>query len=205
MIVELKEDYTEFVTEIVFENKGGKTNLVNVPEELVLIGKGRSAYVFKIKDVNMAIKVFYPPFEHIAQDEARNYKKVKGIPYYPSVYMSGKNYIVMDYIEGKTFYQCLIEGVRLTENHVNQVNEALNAARNKGLNPSDVHLHNLLVTKDNKVHIIDIARFSQRKDCSQWDDLKKGYLTHYHRFYFPKKVPRWLMNVVAKIYQSIKK
>ncbi|WP_054708813.1 RIO1 family regulatory kinase/ATPase [Bacillus sp. JCM 19041] len=206
MSVELKEDYySEFVTEIVFERKGRNTDLINVPNQLELIGKGRSAFVFKIKDEGRAIKVFYPPFEHIAQDEARNYKKVEGIPYYPTVYMSGKNYIVMDYIEGKTFSQCLIEGLRLTEDHVNQVNEALVAAKNKGLNPSDVHLHNLLVTKDNKVHLIDIARFFAEERLFQWDDLKKGYFTHYHRFYFPKKVPKWLMNVVAKIYHSIKK
>lgn len=65
---------------------------------LQLIGKGRSAYCFKIKNTDLCLKVFFKEYEHLAKEEGEIYETVKGIPYFPQVYETGKNYLVMDYI-----------------------------------------------------------------------------------------------------------
>ncbi len=103
------------------------------------------------------------------------------------------------------FFQCLAEGIPLKDSYVKQVDTALVEARNKGLNPSDIHLHNLLVMSDDQVRIIDIARFSQTKRCQQWHDLKKRLSNALSPVLFSeKKVPKWLMNGVAWFYQRLK-
>ncbi|WP_142420063.1 protein kinase family protein [Shouchella clausii] len=149
--------------------------------------------------------MFYPPFEHLAMEEARNYEKVAGISFFPRLYEAGEGYLVMDFISGKTFFDCLAEGVAITKDHVAQVDKALELARRAGLNPSDIHLHNLLLTETGAVRLIDIARFSQKKQCTQWQDLKRGYERHYGQRYFPKRVPKWLMRIVAYFYQLRKR
>ncbi|GAK09841.1 protein kinase family protein [Geomicrobium sp. JCM 19038] len=160
--------------------------------------------MFKIKEEKRVVKVYFPPFKHLAKNEQINYMKVEGDSRYPKLYEVGRNYIVLDFIEGKTFFQCLQEGVPILPEHVKQVDDALHSARERGLNPSDIHLHNLIITKHGDVCIIDIARFSQSKQCEQWNDLKSGYYKHYHKAYFPSKLPKWLMNVVAALYRTRK-
>lgn len=193
--------YQHYVASIKWVHKRKTVTVIDHHPNLEFIGKGRSAVVFKIKKEARVIKVFYPPYEKTALQEKRNYEKVNGSLYYPTIYEGGPNYLVMDLIAGKTFFQCLSEGIPIKTAYVKQVEVALQEARNNGLNPSDIHLHNLLVTSEGQVRIIDIARFSQTKQCQQWHDLKKGYKRHYHRFYFPKKVPKWLMNGVACFYR----
>ncbi|WP_227994855.1 protein kinase family protein [Oceanobacillus sp. CFH 90083] len=171
---------------------------------LKLYGMGRSAAVFQIKNENKVIKIFYPSFEKIAIEEKQNYEKLNGNPYYPTIYESGANYLVMDFIEGKTFFECLAEGIPLKSHYIEQVDNGLQYAKEAGLNPSDIHLHNLILTKEGDVRIIDVARFSQEKKCTQWDDLKCGYTKYYQRAYFPKKIPRWIMYTVSKLYRLYK-
>ncbi|GIN12081.1 serine/threonine protein kinase [Shouchella clausii] len=205
MNAETSTIYRDELAHIVFVRKGRNIALKNTPANWELIGKGRSAYVFKIIGEQRAIKVFYPPFEHLAMEEARNYEKVAGISFFPRLYEAGEGYLVMDFISGKTFFDCLAEGVAITKDHVAQVDKALELARRAGLNPSDIHLHNLLLTETGTVRLIDIARFSQKKQCTQWQDLKRGYERHYGQRYFPKRVPKWLMMIVAYFYQLRKR
>ncbi|RQW22608.1 MULTISPECIES: protein kinase family protein [Bacillaceae] len=194
--------YETYAKTIVFQKNKSKYHVKAHHPDLTICGIGRSATAFKLKEEPLVLKVFYPPYETIAEQEQHNYRKVKESSYYPTLYESGSNYLVIDYIDGRTFFQCLEEGIPILPDYVHQVDQALSYAKRQGLNPSDIHLHNLLVTKENRVHIIDIARFSQTKPCYQWNDLKAGYYKHYHRAYFPSKVPRWMMNLVASIYRA---
>ncbi|EZH64776.1 serine/threonine protein kinase [Bacillaceae bacterium JMAK1] len=197
-------DYEQYASSVTFKQLRSSYIAASAHPDLSICGIGRSAVVFKIKEQKRVIKVYYPPYQHVAKNEQINYKKVAGDPRYPKLYEVGHNYIVLDYIEGKTFFQCLQEGVPILPEHVKQVDDALLFARNRGLNPSDIHLHNLIITKRGDVCIIDIARFSQSKPCEQWNDLKTGYYRYYHKAYFPSKLPKWLMNVVAALYRTHK-
>jgi predicted Ser/Thr protein kinase len=170
-------------------------------QQLTIAGSGRSAYVFKLKNTNKVLKVFYPPFEHLAKREAKIYDKLKGIPFFPVMHDSGENYIVIDFIEGSTLFECLVMGKHIEENVLEEVDHAILLAKNRGLNPSDIHLHNILITTDGQVKLIDLVRFEQDKHCTQWDDLKRGYHKFYKKRIFPKKLPSKFLLLIAYFYK----
>lgn len=196
--------YTHFASTVLFVKRNRHIKVLRHHDDLKLYGTGRSAAVFKINNENRVIKIFYPSFEKIALEEKQNYEKLNGNPYYPTVYEAGINYLVMDFIEGKTFFECLAEGIPLKPHYIEQVDNGLQFAKAAGLNPSDIHLHNLILTKEGHVRIIDVARFSQEKLCTQWEDLKSGYTRYYQHAYFPKKIPKWVMYTVSKLYRLYK-
>lgn len=197
--------YDKYVSTVFFGKSNGRTKVIQHHYDLKLHGMGRSAAVFKIKNKNKVIKIFYPSFERTAIQEKQNYQKLNSNPYYPAIYETGVNYLVMDFIEGKTFFECLAEGTPLKPHYIEHIDNGLQYAREMGLNPSDIHLHNLILTKEGDVRIIDVARFSQEKKCTQWDDIKWVYTRYYQHPFFPKKIPRWIMYTVSKIYRLYKK
>ncbi|ARJ40443.1 serine/threonine protein kinase [Sporosarcina ureae] len=169
---------------------------------LQLIGTGRSAFVFRIQSSNKAIKVFFPNFVYIAKEEAEIYLVLKDIHYFPRIYEAGTNYLVMDYVEGDTLFDCLTNGRLITDAHIKEIDYALSLASDAGLNPSDIHLRNILITPDDQVRLIDVARYRQQKDCRQWSDLKKAHRQFYQKHFFWKKVPSSFLNGVAYLYKK---
>jgi predicted Ser/Thr protein kinase len=183
-------------------SKDSQTLLVNKDTALEFIGSGRSAFVFRIQPTDKVIKVFYPPFTRIAEEEAHIYRTLEGIQYYPKLYDAGANYLVIDHIDGNTLFNCLIKGIKITNEIVEEVEHALMLARERGLNPSDIHLRNILLTPEGSIKIIDVARFRQNKDCNQWNDLKTAFHTFYSKPYFPKSIPICILNTIAFFYKK---
>jgi predicted Ser/Thr protein kinase len=194
--------YSSLADSVKIIMKKGKPLLADYSKSLKYIGQGRSAYVFKIKHTNKAIKIFFPEFVQIAEEEADIYKKLQHIPYYPALYEGGPNYLVIDFIKGLTLFECLVAGVKLNEEHIKEIDHALGLARLEGLNPSDIHLRNIIITQDKKIKLIDVARFRQTKNCYQWNDLKQAFHRFYKRPYFPKKIPAAVLNLIAAIYKK---
>ncbi|KEZ48366.1 serine/threonine protein kinase [Metabacillus indicus] len=182
--------------------RGTRAKLLGHDPSLTFIGAGRSAFVFKLSGEEKALKVFFPDFTHIAQEEADIYRTLQGIKYYPSLYEAGKNFLVIDYIEGSTLFECVSSGISITDEHIAEVDSALLSAKMRGLNPSDIHLRNIFITSDGSIMMIDVARFRQKKDCTQWNDLKTAFHKYYRKAYFPKKIPAALMNVIAALYKK---
>ena len=180
----------------------GSIKVKNCHNDLKLVGTGRSACVFLIKNTEKVIKVFPAKFHHVAKEEAEIYLQLKQIPHFPYIYASGLNYIVMDYIKGFTLFDCLHKGIEIREEQVEEIDCVLKLVRSKGLNPSDVHLRNILVTSEQRVKIIDVARYKQAKHCEQWDDLRDAYFQLYARPYFPRKLPKVVMNVIGRMYKN---
>lgn len=179
-----------------------KNRLIRYDDSLELVGTGRSAFVFRINASNRAIKVFFPAFISIAKEEAEIYKILQNIPYYPVMHDFGLNYIVIDYIEGLTLFECLAQGEIITRAHIKEIDFALSLARDRELNPSDIHLRNIFITADGKIKMIDVARFRQRKHCRQWHDLKKAYNQYYRKRFIPKKIAVWQLNMIAFLYKK---
>lgn len=187
---------------VTFEQHGQDTRVTAYHPDLELHGIGRSAAVFRIKATRLVIKVFFPGYTHIAGEEAVIYRKLEGLSQFPSLYEAGPNYIVIDYIEGKTLFECLIEGIWIDPAYIKQVDGALVAARRLGLTPSDVHLRNLILTPEGRIYLIDLARFRQGQQIDhQWEDLKRMYRLYRLRF-MPKRYPERLLNGVAYLYRT---
>lgn len=179
-----------------------RNRLISYDDSLKLVGTGRSAFVFRIKSSNKAIKIFFPGLTYIAKEEAEIYKTLQNISYYPSIHDSGSNYIVMDYIEGLTLFECISHGKLITSAHIREIDYALLLASAQGLNPSDIHLRNIFITSSGEIKIIDVARFRQKKNCMQWNDLKKAYDKLYRKRFFPKKIAARYLNVIAFLYKK---
>ena len=107
--------YKALADSVEIKMNGPRPNLINYSQNLTLIGTGRSAYVFKIKEKALALKVYFPQKENIAVEEAMIYRKLQHIEYYPTLDDSGINYIVIDYIDGHTLFQCLEKGILKTK------------------------------------------------------------------------------------------
>jgi predicted Ser/Thr protein kinase len=193
--------FSELVESVKFSIRSSKVLLNDHDPNLELVGTGRSAFVFKIKYTDKVIKVFFPPFTKIASEEAEIYKVLEDIPFYPNLYDSGYNYLVIDYIEGNTLFNCLEKGYPITNENIREIDEALNLAIKKGLNPSDVHLRNIILTPEGSIRMIDVARFRQTKNCTQWEELKTAFHKLYNRRIFPKKIPTLLLNFIALLYK----
>lgn len=199
---EIDTSYQQLAESVVFKRTQKNVAVESYNDkQLTMAGSGRSAYVFKLKNTKKVLKVFYPPFGHLAKREAKIYKKLEGISYFPVMHASGENYIVIDYIDGLTLFECLVKGKHIDENVLDEVDHAILLAKNRGLNPSDIHLHNILITSDGKVKLIDVVRFEQVKQCSQWDDLKRGYYKYYKKRIFPRKIPSKFLLMIAFFYK----
>ncbi|MFD2673514.1 hypothetical protein [Marinicrinis sediminis] len=194
-------DVREWVNQVQLHagKQGDYIRVQSHPSFLQPIGVGRSAAVFRLEGhPRLALKIFHPLFWKDGREEASAYRQLGSHLAYPRLHEANDGYLLLDYIDGMTFYQCLIEGVPITEEMVAQVDEALSHAETKGLFPSDIHLKNILLTPDQNIIIIDLARFSTPKACSKWSDLKKAYDRYYATGRFPKRVPErvliWIMN-----------
>ncbi|MFB4162348.1 protein kinase family protein [Alteribacillus sp. JSM 102045] len=194
--------YRELAESVRMTGKGSCPWLAAKGDKLELIGKGRSAYVFKILRSQKVLKVFFPDFTNIAAEEAGIYRDLEGLEFFPALYEAGSNYLVLDFIEGHTLFECLQQGIPVSEQNMKEVDQALNLARNKGLNPSDIHLRNIMVTQHGKIKIIDVARYRQTKHCTQWEDLKRAFYRFYKKPYFPKRLPIFILNMIAALYKK---
>lgn len=192
----------ELVNSITFKMDKNNISILDKDPTLEFIGEGRSAIAFKIQSTNKVLKVFFPNCTHIAKEEAEIYEILKGNPYYPTLYEAGDNFLLIDYIKGSTLFKCLSQGIPLTESTIKETDHALSLARQAGLNPSDIHLRNIILTPEGKVKLIDVARFRQTKDCRQWPDLKKAFFSYYSKAYFPKKIPVSVLNTIAYLYKK---
>ena len=192
-------NYQELVNSVIVNKKN---RLVSYDNSLILIGTGRSAFVFRVKSSTKAVKVFFPTFTHIAKEEAEIYKSLQDIEYFPSIYETGLNYLVMDYIDGHTLFECMTRGRVITSDHIKEIDYALSLASNLGLNPSDIHLRNILITSSDEIKLIDVARYRQLKNCRQWSDLKKAHQQVYSNRFFSKKVPPFFLNAIAFLYKK---
>lgn len=193
--------YKDLADSVVIQNKGKKTVLIDHKDTLTLIGVGRSAFVFKIKNTNKVIKVFFPTHRHFAYEEAMVYQVVQNIDYFPTIYEFGWNYIVINYIEGYTLFDCLTRGIQVSAKEIKEVESAILVAQSLGLNPSDIHLRNIIITTEGKIKMIDVARFRQAKLCPQWEDLRTAFYRFYTKPLFPKRLPSFLLNTIAFLYK----
>ncbi|MDP4550600.1 serine/threonine protein kinase [Alkalihalobacillus macyae] len=175
--------------------------VITKPDELVIVGRGRSAVVFKLPHEEKVLKVFYPAYTHLAAQEASIYHVLDNATYYPTLYEEGSGYLVLEYLEGMTLYDCLRQGQVITEQIIKQVDQALDYARQKDLNPSDTHLQNVMLLWNGEVRVIDVVRFRQSTICTHWDDLKSVYYDYYQHSYFPKKYPKWVIETIIRLYR----
>ncbi|WP_337103969.1 serine/threonine protein kinase [Paenibacillus sp. YIM B09110] len=188
---------------------GNPIHVKAMPKEWKLLGAGNYASVFyHPDDADIAVKVYAPGREGWVS-ECEVYRRIGDHPSYSTCYHAGEHeghyYLILRRLQGKTLYNCVLEGITIPKSVIDDIDQALDYARSQGLFPHDVHGKNVMVA-DGKGIVVDISDFLKEEPCAMWDDLKKAY----NRIYMPflskhtVAIPEWVMNSVRKGYRWMK-
>lgn len=189
---------------------GNPVQVQHLPEGWKLLGAGNYAAVFTHPSfAEYAVKVYAPDREGW-HSEKEVYERLGEHPAYSTCYASGifegLYYLILRRLSGKTLYQCMLEGILIKEQVIEDIDKALDYARSRGLNPHDVHGKNVMVSEDGRGLVVDVSDFLKEDPCLMWDDLKRGYNRIYMPFLSkrPVPVPEWVMNGVRKGYRWVR-
>lgn len=169
--------------------------------ELKFVGRGTDAAVFQsVKNPQFAYKLYAKDEQNKAKIEAEVYKKLGDSPFFPTLYAAYDTHLVLSYEHGKTLYDCIIEGIHIPHQVIDDVENAIAYARNQGLNPRDIHLKNIFL-QNGRAKIIDVSEYMRPGDDYRWSHLKKGYDEYYHLI-DSNSVPLWLVTTIQKWYKQ---
>ena len=94
------------------------------------------------------------------------------------------------------------QGLSISPQVIEDIDRALNDARERGLNPSDVHGRNVMMDRG-RGFVVDVSDFLHQGTCPKWRHLKRAYYWLYRPIIQPLKlrIPYPLINVVRKSYR----
>lgn len=184
----------------------GKNELVTVKgssDKLECIGIGTDAAVFRLLDVpNYAFKVFSNDKLGKLEQENEVYLKLGHSEYFPVYYGRGLNFLVISFEEGITLYDCLLKGIHIPKQVIEDVDKAINYVLSRGLNPRDIHLKNILLD-EGKTKLLDVSEYMKSGNDNRWEYLRDGYKEYYHLI-DGKALPLWIIETVRKWYNQAK-
>ncbi len=167
----------------------------HIPSPWVLLGTGNYAAVFAHPDYpDRAIKV-YAPGRPGFEDEVEVYRRIGNHPAFSQCFYARDNVLILKCMQGVTLYDCLQQGLRIPVQVISDIDRALDRARERGLNPRDVHGKNVMM-HEGRGSVVDISDFLERGTGSAWRDFKRFYFWIYRPFLSPARIriPLKLLN-----------
>lgn len=190
--------------EVVGHKNNMPVSVIGSVQNLRCIGIGTDAAVFYCPDTpNYAYKVYSVQALEKKEVEERIYKRLKGSQYFPQCYGSGPNYLVLSFEQGITLYDCLLQGVRVPEQVIQDVEKAREFVRSQGLNPRDIHLKNVLL-QDGRGKVLDVSEYIKEGNDSRWEHLVWTY-KHFYPLIREVQVPLWILEIIKNWYNRINK
>lgn len=188
------------------EVKGNENNqpvtIIGFAEGLKCIGIGTDAAVFQYHMTpNYVFKVYSHQALKKKEVEKYVYEHLKGSRFFPQLYGSGINYIVLSFEEGVTFYDCLLQGIPITEQAIQDVEEAREYVRSQGLNPRDIHLKNILL-QNGRGKVLDVSEYVKKGNDRRWEHLVWAY-KNFYSFISGIQVPLWILKTIKHWYLRI--
>lgn len=137
-------------------------------DKFPVLGKGRFGTVYRIGK-HRCIKVNVSAENN--EREIQLYKQYKGSSLFPRIYQSGKSYIIMKLIKGRSLSEHLESGGTLNPYWLNGLLEMFEAGRRIGLclNPNARHI---VLTGDNRIKLLDL------EDIVKFESPKPFMLLH---------------------------
>ncbi|WLV25920.1 serine/threonine protein kinase [Aciduricibacillus chroicocephali] len=149
------------------------------PSHLRCIGIGTDAAVFQsIDHPSLVYKVYANDKTEKVEIEAKVYELLGESTYFSRCFGYEDNYLILKFEEGITLYDCLLKGIPIPKQVIEDVDRAREYARQKGLNPRDIHLKNILL-QNGRAKLIDVSEYIQPGNDLRWEHLKKGYDIYY--------------------------
>jgi serine/threonine protein kinase len=152
---------------------------------------------------HLAFKVYSDEKIYKIARETEVYSKLGHSEYFPQFYGSGSNFLILSYEEGITLYDCLLKGIHIPEQVIDDVENARKFASEKGLNPRDIHLKNILL-HEGRAKILDVSEYMKPGNDKRWEYLKEGYYLYYD-IIDGKSLPHWMIETVRKWYNQKQK
>jgi len=184
----------------------GGNELVTVKgssNKLECIGVGTDAAVFRFLYVpHYAFKVYSNDKLEKLEQENEVYLKLGHSGYFPVYYGRGLDFLVISFEEGITLYDCLLKGIHIPMQVIQDVDNAINYVLSRGLNPRDIHLKNILL-HEGGAKLLDVSEYMKEGNDKRWEYLKEGYTEYYHLF-DEKALPLWIIETVRKWYNQAK-
>ncbi len=169
--------------------------------DLLCIGVGTDAAVFRSTSVpEFAFKVFADEKIAKIKIEQQVYQQLGKSAFFPKLYDVGERYLVLSFEQGITLYDCLLRGIHIPKQVIEDVEDARSYIRDRGLNPRDIHLRNILL-QNGRAKIIDVSEYIQPGNDFRWEHLKRGYEDYYHLI-AGKPLSFWLLETIRKWYNQ---
>lgn len=132
---------------------GGKKQLkVRNPTGYPMIGIGAQGAVFRLSS-DRCVKIYED--SRTAFWETKALKAAAGGPYFPKLYQSGHNYVLMEYLQGPTLKDYLSEKPGLTESFAAQLHGIVKEMRRLKFSRIDTRTGHVIVTDGGKLKVID--------------------------------------------------
>lgn len=160
----------DFNSIVVSKKKGEKTKVICNPTNYKLIGSGDQGAVFQLSE-DKCVKL-YPKSKH-KKSEEEVLKDAEHSPFFPKLYETGSNYIVMEYIRGQTLDEYLRVLKELPKTITSQIINLFKEMKRLKFKRLDVRCYHLIVTESGTLKMIDHVT-SRRKNRSQPKRLCEG-------------------------------
>jgi hypothetical protein len=170
------------------------------------IGAGNYAGVFAHDSKpEWVVKVYGRNQEELLK-EIDVYRKLGNHASFSALYAYGKNYLVLQKLEGHTLFDAVVKGEPIPVTVIEDIDAGLEYAQSVGLNPYDVHGKNVVMNQG-RGYIVDVSDFYKQGVCRKWRDLKKAYYKIYQPYiykYHPP-IPFFIMEGIRKGYRIYRK
>lgn len=176
----------------------------HIPPPWKVLGTGNYAAVVYHPDSPDQVVKLYAPDRPGFEAEVEVYRRLGAHPAFSECFYAGDNFLVLKRLRGVTLYDCLHRGLRIPKQVIQDIDQALNYARDRGLYPHDVHGRNVMMYEGRGL-VVDISDFLQPEICSKWDNLKRAYYWLYRPILSPLRlrVPYFVLNFIRKGYRYL--
>nr|WP_199306925.1 serine/threonine protein kinase [Pseudanabaena sp. FACHB-2040] len=173
-----------------------------VPVPWQLLGTGNYAAVLCHPDYPDLVVKIYAPNRSGFEEEVEVYRRLGSHPAFSECLHAGENFLVLKRLYGVTLYDCMQRGLRIPRWIIQDIDQALEYARERGLYPHDVHGKNVMMAEGRGL-VVDVSDFLHKETCSKWNDLKRAYYWFYLPILSPLRLrlPYWLLDLVRHSYR----
>lgn len=173
-----------------------------VPSPWQVLGTGNYAAVFYHPDFPDQVVKIYAPGRPGHQEEIQVYRRLGSHPAFSQLLYAGDEFLVLKRLHGITLYNAMHLGIPIPKQVIQDIDEALRYARQRGLFPHDVHGRNVMM-QDGRGLVVDVSDFLHQETCSAWKDLKTAYYWLYRPFLSPLRVrvPYFMLDLVRLVYR----
>jgi hypothetical protein len=174
----------------------------DVPLPWQVLGTGNYAAVFYHPDFPDQVVKVYAPGRSGHQEEIQVYRRLGPHPAFSQLLYAGDEFLVLKRLHGITLYNAMHLGIPIPKQVIQDIDEALRYARQRGLFPHDVHGRNVMM-QNGRGLVVDVSDFLHQETCSAWKDLKTAYYWLYRPFLSPLRVrvPYFMLDLVRLIYR----